>query len=409
MVTSVGIKVPKKKARLAPRVQRGSKIIEPSWDGVETWTGEQFHRTRRFASDFYYEHFKQSDMAADVYLWMKNNGYSASDIKSAKAAPNSRLSVITSINARMINRGMPDTHLAWNIFWEGLGGTYGTPRPTSEYLKERVQELINAGALLVEKEVQVSTNSPVVVIAKPTIQDYLREKNSEAMGELEGRVDDFVNKEFKGDPKAIELLTTSNIGIAQLKAFVEFIEKKITFYEVVLEGKDSQLVEGYNHWNKRQLKAVVAWWTQALADVNSYANIKKVSKAPRKKKTVSPDKIVSKLKYLKEFAELGLKSVEPTSILECSELWVYNIKTRKIGIYITDSYQPTLTVKGSAILGFSAAESVQKTLRKPKDQIKEFAKNGKPAAKKWFKGIKSTEIKLNGRMNADIILLKAYK
>jgi hypothetical protein len=33
----------------------------------------------------------------------------------------------------------------------------------------------------------------------------------------------------------------------------------------------------------------------------------------------------------------------------------------------------------------------------------------KPSAKKWFKGIKSVETKLNGRIGADIILLKAYK
>jgi hypothetical protein len=48
-------------------------------------------------------------------------------------------------------------------------------------------------------------------------------------------------------------------------------------------------------------------------------------------------------------------------------------------------------------------------MRKPKDQLKEFAKNGKPAAKKWFKGIRTTEIKLNGRISADTILLKTYK
>ena len=409
MATSVGIKVPKKKARLAPRVQRGSKILEPSWDGADAWPGDKFHRARRFATDFYYENFKPSDMTADVFLWMKNNGYSASDIKSAKAAPNSYLSVVTAINARMINRGMPDVHPAWNTFWESLGGTMGTPEPTSQYLKRKVQELINVGAPLVAPEVQPVAAGVAITVAKPTIQDYLREKNSEVMGEIEGRIDDFISKEFKGDPKLVELLTTSNIGVAQLKAFHELIEKNIRYYEEVLAGTDSQLIEGYKHWNKRQLKATVAWWTQALADVNSYANIKKVNKAPRKKKAVSPDKVVSKLKYLKEFAELGLKSVDPKTILESSELWVYNTKTRKLGIYVADTYQPTLSVKGSAILGFSAAESVQKTMRKPKDQLKEFAKNGKPAAKKWFKGVRSTEIKLTGRMNADIILLKAYK
>jgi hypothetical protein len=42
-------------------------------------------------------------------------------------------------------------------------------------------------------------------------------------------------------------------------------------------------------------------------------------------------------------------------------------------------------------------------------QAQEFSANGKPAAKKWFKGVKSVETKLNGRIGTDIILLKAYK
>jgi hypothetical protein len=112
---------------------------------------------------------------------------------------------------------------------------------------------------------------------------------------------------------------------------------------------------------------------------------------------------------MKEFDELKLKSVEATSILTASELWVYNTKTRKLGIYIVDQYAGALGVKGTKIIGFDAAASVQKTMRKPKEQLKEWASNGKPAAKKWFKGVRSTEIKLNGTINADMILLKAYK
>ena len=37
--------------------------------------------------------------------------------------------------------------------------------------------------------------------------------------------------------------------------------------------------------------------------MNSYVSIKKASKAPRKKKAVPVEKIVSKLKYLKEFKD----------------------------------------------------------------------------------------------------------
>jgi hypothetical protein len=88
---------------------------------------------------------------------------------------------------------------------------------------------------------------------------------------------------------------------------------------------------------------------------------------------------------------------------------VYNVKTRKIGIYVADDYSKVLSVKGASLLGFSAKDSRQKTLRKPEVQLKEFLTLGKPAARKWLEKVKSTDIALNGRTNEHTILLRAYK
>jgi hypothetical protein len=244
----------------------------------------------------------------------------------------------------------------------------------------------------------------------PNIQDRLNERMSECLGELEGRFDDFITTcDFKGDPKVVELLTQFNVQPAQLKSAVALAERRIAEYEDVLTTKDSQTLEAYKHYGKRQINAVVKWWQQVITDCNSYNVVKKASKAPRKKKTVTPEKLVSKLKFMKEFTELKLKSIDPTTIVTAQDLWVYNTKTRKLGVYIVDQYAGALSVKNSSIVGFDAAASVQKTLRKPAEQLKELASNGKPAAKKWFKGVRTTETKLNGRIGVDIILLKAYK
>jgi len=281
----------------------------------------------------------------------------------------------------------------------GLALRFGTLRTLVKQLKQA------------DKGVDTSAQvAEVVVDDKPkfNIQERMAEKTSEFLGELEGRFDDFI-AEFKGEPKLVELMTQMNVPAVQVKTVTEFISKKISEFEEVNNSKDPQVLEAYKHLGKRQITAMVKWWTQALTDANSYNVVKKASKAPRKKKAVLPEKVVAKLKYAKEFKELALKSADPTTILTAQELWVYNTKTRKLGIYIADQYAGTLTVKNSSIMGFDATASVQKTLRKPKEQIKEFSANGKPAAKKWFKGIKSTEIKLNGRISTDVILLKVYK
>jgi hypothetical protein len=49
---------------------------------------------------------------------------------------------------------------------------------------------------------------------------------------------------------------------------------------------------------------------------------------------------------------------------------------------------------------------MQKTLRKPDIQIKDFMKLGKIQAKKFLDTVKTTETLMNGRINSDTLLLK---
>ena len=60
----------------------------------------------------------------------------------------------------------------------------------------------------------------------------------------------------------------------------------------------------------------------------------------------------------------------------------------------------------SKIIGYDEKNSIQKTLRKPEDQLKEFKGAGKVALRKYLDEIKTTDTKLNGRINLDTILLK---
>ena len=68
-----------------------------------------------------------------------------------------------------------------------------------------------------------------------------------------------------------------------------------------------------------------------------------------------------------------------------------------------------LSVKGSSIVNFSESKSVQKTLRKPDAMIPEVLKGGKVFLRNVLDGIKAVESKLNGRINADTILLRVMK
>jgi len=140
----------------------------------------------------------------------------------------------------------------------------------------------------------------------------------------------------------------------------------------------------------------------------------KVNRKPRKPKEINKEKVVAKMKYRKSDETLKLVSINPTEIIGASELWVYNVKTRKIGKYVAQNIDPLgagregsgLMIKGTTIIGFNETESVQKTLRKPAEQLKEFADCGKVKLRKYMDEIKTTDIKLNGRINLDTVLLK---
>jgi len=131
----------------------------------------------------------------------------------------------------------------------------------------------------------------------------------------------------------------------------------------------------------------------------------KVNRKPRAKKSKPVEKIVEKLKYLKQDDKLKLVSISPADIVGAKELWVFNIKTRKLGKYMTSEFGE-LSVKGTSITGFDESKSVQKTLRKPEEQLKEFKAAGKVALRKFLEDIKAVDIKLNGRINEETVLLK---
>jgi hypothetical protein len=87
---------------------------------------------------------------------------------------------------------------------------------------------------------------------------------------------------------------------------------------------------------------------------------------------------------------------------------VFNVKTRKIGKYVAQEAR-TLTVKGTTIQDFDTGLSIAKTLRKPDTQLTEFNKCTKVQLRKYLDKINSVDVKLNGRINADTVLLKAIK
>jgi len=218
--------------------------------------------------------------------------------------------------------------------------------------------------------------------------------------------DQLMNGKTVNDPKAFEYLKAENCPQALIKKIGAFFEPHRQELMEAKAGQDEQLKEAYSHYKASDYKRFEAFYSKLFADLESYEQVKKATKKARVRKAPSKEKLVAKLKYLKEDNKSKLVSINPVDILTAEQLWVYNVKTRKLGRYVADPHQTTLSVKGTSIIGYDESQSVQKTLRKPEQQLKDFLGSNKVQLRKFLENIKTTDTKLNGRINADTILLK---
>ena len=114
------------------------------------------------------------------------------------------------------------------------------------------------------------------------------------------------------------------------------------------------------------------------------------------------------MNYCPEDKTYKLKSVNPRDIIGSLQLWVFNVKTRKLGVYHAND-AGGLTVKGSTLQNFSETKSIQKTVRKPEELIPEVVSGGKVFLRNVIMNIRAVESLMNGRLNKDTVLLKIVK
>jgi len=302
----------------------------------------------------------------------------------------------------------PEATLVNAYGWLARMNLMGLELTEQEQLRLDGQIAVHIKSVRAVKEVIEKAEDPVV--PKITIQDRLREKMTEAAGEIEGMYDDLIasGAKMSADYKPMALLRGMNVAPQMVGTISDLWRRRLDELQQATAGKDPQLVEGYGNFSKIQLRNLMKFCEQVIADCGNYVQIKKVERKPRAKKSVSPEKLASKFKFLKDFAELKLTSESPAKLVGASEAYLYDTKKRKLVHVIADQHVGTFTVKGSSIVGFDTANSQQKTLRKPAEQLKTLLGGGKPAARKFFKDIRATEIRFNGRGNENLVILKIW-
>ena len=364
---------------------------EPVWDTerAAAMSQDEFDHFLRKSFSYYNYYYSQKDLKKHLVKWMQDNKYTKQQVSAFIRSPD-RAVPMTAYGLLMANKqGMPLREKELN------------------YLKERIE-----AALLQDDGdvVESSTGAPMptvekVLVKAPTIQDRLNEKTSEHLAHFEGLYDEVV---LGGtvDPKAFDYLTANTVPQSQINKFVDLFSARKAELGAAQGKLFEDHVESYKHYKAADFKRHYAFLDAILDALEQYRGVKKATKKARVKRAPNKEKLVSKLKYMKEEKTLKLVSINPVDIVGAQELWCYNTKTRKLYKYIADSLTGPLGIKGTSITNFDTTKSVGKTLRKPDEKLKEFAKASKIQLRKFLEDIKATETIGNGRINADMVLLR---
>ena len=386
---------------MARKKQRTVYITkQPDWNKFKLVT-DPAEQEDAFNQMDYFVHSEIStkDQVSKFRKWLKDgSGWDKQEIKIILKNPDWRFS--------------SSAKYAW--MWNKVGYM---PERFSSFYKKRVPEWIEKGNEIVEEQQEKKK------VAKPkmSIQERMLEQVCDLCGDWDDALDKFIDEEkinvksFNPE-KDMKIYGGGVIKPAHAKIVKDQYTAHLEEAKESLAGTCDQLNEAYSFMSKQMKKDYVGFYEKIQLACDAIILTGKANRKQRKPRSRSKESIIKKLKFQVSDGDLGIASISPTDVVYANELWVYNTKSRKVGVYHATTKDPRslqrqgagLMIKGTTIQDFDAESSVQKTLRKPKEQINNWTGNAKTRFAKAFDEVKTTPTKLNGRINDTTIILKAF-
>jgi hypothetical protein len=373
------------------------KDHSPKWDHTADMSANEFRRYFYSAMAWYRLEGNNKLFKPAVLAWMKNNQFTRVQIDAIKNSKDWYVSGTMGAIALCLQKGLPAQRDDFN---NGLD--------SAEWLRNEIIETIaRINAVKPDKNVEPAKATNTAV---PNIQERLREVAYGMTDEIEEAIEKAI-----ANPKSVNVkqtrfanhLRARGVKAAHARIIRELYESDLEEMQTAAKNVDPEIAEAYEGYSKTDLKKLIELFKEIVSVCYMLEQEAKATRSPRAKKAKPKDQLIANLKYAKTDEKLKLASINPADIIGAKELWVYNTKTRKLGKYVAEEYQD-LSVKGTTITGFSPTASIQKTLRKPDEQLAAFKKSSKVQLRKFLDSIKSVDIKLNGRCNEFTILLKIF-
>lgn len=245
----------------------------------------------------------------------------------------------------------------------------------------------------------VEIEKPEVVVEKVSIQDRMKERASDIIGDIEELID-------SGAVFSLyDHLQKNQIPAMYATKIIDYYRPWLEELCEAYEGKCDQLKEAYKHLTRKQLEARVLFINKLIEDAERYGDVAKKLRAPRKPRTVSAEKKLKNFIYMKESNEYKIASISPDKVFGAQELWTFNTKYKLLTVFRARGHAG-LDVKRTTIIGYDEATSMTKRCgRKPEYFVDKVLNGGKIILKKIMDEAKG-DAPMATRINEHTILLK---
>jgi len=367
----------KKRKTITPRGLDAKHLgQEPTWENVELLSESDLRAQEANAYNWYNYFYEAKEGRGFIIEFMEQINMPKAAIAMLKRVPDAQLNSTTAAMARMYVMGLESVERRKKI-------------------EARIMELCRRGAKLYEED-----RKQAAVKAKLPEKAYVNE--------LIAHVEDMIDADSDQLDSIYDWLKARNAKPTDVRGLADYYTPWLNeLNEAAERAPDTQLKEAYSHFTKKALKERIQLFAGIISDCESYLSNsrKSVVRKPRKTKPKSADKIVSKIKFQKEYVDLKIVSIDPAKIVGAQELWTFNTKYNVLAHYVS---QQGLSIKGTTLQNVSD-QSKQKKLRKPADTLPLITGSTPKAAERAFDNIKTKEAIPNGRINEFTIILRAVK
>ena len=275
---------------------------------------------------------------------------------------------------------------------------------TKEGVDDQISGFKSLGAQKKKEKVQENPNPAKVI----SIQDRVRDVANGHISELEEELDNFVNGKFKSEFSMYDWLQRSEIKPMIASKISDYYVPVLEEAKLAVSREDEQVNEGYKFMTKKQRGQLCEFLTMIVEDARTFGTNKRKVQAPRKKKPMSVQQVIKKVKYMEEEPALKIASVDPAKVIGASELWAYNTKYRALFHYVALD-RGGLTFSGTSLKNYDEALSKHKMLRKPEESLNKILSGGPKVIIKRFNELTTKAKTCNGRLNNVTVLLRVIQ